>query len=170
MREGLLNITISYSYWCKQLERKEGIVAGAAIALVLYALTLSSFSPAMSAISTSRTVSSSGSVRGIGVGIYQYSNCTSPVTALNWGTLDPGTTVNRTVYIRNEGNTPATLSKIQSNWSPSNASSYITLNWNYAGQTLSVSQVLQVKFTLVVSSSTRGITNFSFDITITASG
>jgi hypothetical protein len=152
------------------LERKEGIVAGAAVALVVYVLALSLLSPVMSATSTSRTLSNSGSVKGIGVGIYQYSNCTSSVTSFNWGTLDPGATVNRTVYIRNEGNAPATLSKTQSNWSPSNASSYITLNWNYAGQTLSVNQVLQVKFTLVVSSSISGITNFSFDITITASG
>src|SRR3989337_2969109 len=150
--------------------RKEGIVAGAAIALVIYTLSLSMLSPAMSARTTSRTFSNSGSVKGIGVGIYQYSNCTSPVTSFNWGTLDPGASINKTVYIRNEGNAPATLSKTQSNWSPSSASSYITLNWNYAGQTLSVNQVLQVRFTLVVSSSVSGITNFSFDITITASG
>jgi hypothetical protein len=152
------------------LERKEGLVAGAAVTLVLYVLTLSLLGSAMSATSTSRTFSNSGSVKGIGVGIYQYSNCTSPVTSFNWGTLDPGASINKTVYIRNEGNAPAMLSKTQSNWIPSSASSYITLNWNYTGQTLSVSQVLQVKFTLVVSSSISGITNFSFDITITASG
>ena len=152
------------------MERKEGIVAGAAVTLVLYALTLSLLSSAMSATSTSRTLSNSGSVKGIGVGIYQYSNCTSPVTSFNWGILDPGASINKTVYIRNEGNAPATLSKTQSNWSPSNASSYITLNWNYAGQSLSVNQVIQVRFTLVVSSSISGITNFSFDIIITASG
>jgi hypothetical protein len=41
---------------------------------------------------------------------------------------------------------------------------------NYAGQTLSVNQVLQVKLTLVVSAPVSGITNFSFDILITATG
>ena len=152
------------------LERKKGIVASAVMALVIYTLSLSMLSPAMSATATSRTFSNSGSVKGIGVGIYQYQNCTSPVSSFNWGTLDPGASVNKTVYIRNEGNSAATLSMVKSNWSPSTASSYVTLNWNYAGQTLSVNQVIQVKFSLSVSSSVSGITNFSFDITITASG
>jgi hypothetical protein len=63
-----------------------------------------------------------------------------------------------------------TLSKVAQNWNPSSASSYMTLNWNYAGQTLSVNQALQVRLTLVVSSTVSGITNFSFDIIITATG
>lgn len=152
------------------LDRKEGIVAGAAVVLVLYTLTLSMLSPVMSAIQASKSLSNSGSVKGIGVGIYQYQNCTSPVSSFNWGTLDPGASVSKTVYIRNEGNSPATLSMAVSNWNPAGASSYMTLTWDYGGQTLSVSQVIQVKFTLSVSSSISGITNFSFDITITASG
>jgi hypothetical protein len=84
--------------------------------------------------------------------------------------LEPCTSINKTVYIQNEGNSAAALSKMESNWSPLNASSYITLNWDYGGQPFSVNQVVQVKFILVVSSSVSGITNFSFDITITASG
>jgi hypothetical protein len=152
------------------LERKEGIVIGAAAALVIYTLTLSMLGPAMSAVQTSKTLSNSGSVKGIGVGIYQYQNCTSPISSFNWGMLNPGASINQTVYIRNEGNAPATLSMNMSNWNPSNASSYITLKWNYNGQTLNVNQVIQVTFTLSVSSSVTGITNFSFDTTITASG
>jgi len=57
-----------------------------------------------------------------------------------------------------------------SNWNPSSASSYMTLSWNYGGQTLAVNEVKQVKFTLAVSSSITGITSFSFDITIAANG
>jgi hypothetical protein len=152
------------------LERKEGIVAGAAVALILYTLTLSMLNPAMSAIQTSKSLSNSGSVRGVGVGIYQYQNCTSPVSSFNWGTLDPGASVDKTVYIRNEGNSPATLSMAVSNWNPASASNYMTLTWDYGGQTLSAGQVIQVKFTLSVSSSVSGITSFSFDIAITASG
>jgi hypothetical protein len=151
----------------RKLKSKEFIVAGATIALVAYVLVLSLVG---AAVQTSKTLSNSGSVKGVGVGIYQYQNCTSPVTSINWGMLNPGASVNDTVYIRNEGNTPATLSMTTSNWSPSNASSYITLNWNYGGQTLSVSQVIPVKFTLSVSSSISGITSFSFSITIVGSG
>jgi hypothetical protein len=162
------------------LERKEGIVASAVIALVIYTLSLSMLSPAMSATTTSRTFSNSGSVKGIGVGIYQYSDCSSPVTSFNWGTLDPGANVIKTVYIRNEGNSVATLSmatstwhlwNATSSWNPSSAPSSITLSWNYTSvRTLAVNEVIPVKFTLSVSSSISGITNFSFDITITASG
>ena len=152
------------------MERKESIVVGAAVALVLYTLALSMLSPVMSAIQASKAVSNSGSVKGIGVGIYSDQSCTSPVSSINWGILDPGSNANKTIYIRNEGNTAATLSMTTSNWNPTTTSSYMTLSWNYGGQTLSVNQVVQVKLTLSVSSSVTGITNFSFDITITAAG
>jgi hypothetical protein len=78
--------------------------------------------------------------------------------------------VNRTVYIRNEGNTAATLSMATSNWNPSNASDYMTLNWDYEGQALNANEVIEVKLTLSVSASIVGITSFSFDITIAANG
>lgn len=152
------------------LERKEGIVVGAALAVVIYALALSMIGQVMSLSQANRTVSNAGSIKGIGVGIYQDQNCTSPVSSIDWGILDPGANTSKTVYIRNEGNSVATLSKMTSNWSPSNASSYISLNWNYGGQTLTVNQVIPVVFTLSVSSSISGITNFSFDITVTAVG
>jgi hypothetical protein len=84
--------------------------------------------------------------------------------------LDPGSNKTMTVYIRNEGNAVAALSEATQNWNPSTASSYMTLNWNYANQTLSVNQVLQVRLTLVVSPTVSGIINFSFNITITATG
>jgi hypothetical protein len=151
----------------RKLKSKEFIVAGATLALIVYALVLSLVG---ATVQTSKTLSNSGSVKGVGVGIYQYQNCTSPITSINWGMLNPGASVNDTVYIRNEGNTPATLSMTTSNWNPSNASSCITLNWNYGGQTLSINQVIPVKFTLSVSSSISGITNFSFTITIVGSG
>ena len=152
------------------LERKEGIVVGAALAVVIYALALSMISQVMSLSQANRTVSNAGSIKGIGVGIYQDQNCTTPVSSIDWGFLDPGANATKAVYIRNEGNSAATLSKTTSNWSPSNASSYISLNWNYGGQTLTVNQVIPVVFTLSVSSSISGITNFSFDITVTAIG
>jgi len=154
-----------------KMERKERLVVGAAAALVLYTLALTAFGPLVSsAITSNRTVTNNGSVKGVGVGIYLDSVCTSPVSSISWGTLDPGSNVNKTIYIRNEGNTAATLSIATSNWNPTSASSYMTLTWNYGGQSLSVNQVVQVKLTLSLSSSVTGITNFSFDITITASG
>jgi len=152
------------------MERKEGIVVGAAAALVLYTLALVALGPVVYSALTNRTISNTGSVEGLGVGVYWDQSCTNTTSSINWGILEPGTNKNVTVYIKNEGNSAFTLAKTTSNWSPSNAVNYITLDWNYGGQTLSVNQVIPVKFTLSVSSSITGITNFSFDITITANG
>ena len=106
------------------------------------------------------------SVRGSGAEIYWDQGCTNRTLSFDWGPIEPGSNTTFTVYIRNEGDSAACLSMKTSNWTPSAASSYITLNWNYSGQTLSVNQTVQVRFTLVVSSSISRITNFSFDTTI----
>jgi len=57
-----------------------------------------------------------------------------------------------------------------SNWNPSNASDYMTLSWDYGGQSINPDEVVQVTFTLSVDASIDGITGFSFDITIVGSG
>ena len=139
-----------------------------ALALALVVLTSVIFGTVSSVIQISKTVPNAGSVKGIGVGIYWDQACTNKTSSINWGLLDPGSNKSVTVYVRNEGNAPATLSKTVQNWNPSTATSYLSLNWSYAGQTMSVSQVLQLKLTLLVSSSVSGISNFSFDTSIVA--
>lgn len=151
------------------MEGKEKIVVGAAVLLVIYTISLSLLGPVvLSAVTGNKTVSNTGSVTGVGVGVYSDQACTSAVSSISWGMIDPGSNSNRTVYIRNDGNAAATLSLTTSNWNPTTASSYMTLTWNYGGQSLNPNQVVQVRLTLAVSSSVNGITNFSFDITITA--
>lgn len=140
------------------------------LAFVLGALLVGLFENSLSLIQTSRTVPSGGSVKGVGVGIYWDYTCTNTASSINWGVLDPGSNKTVTVYIRNEGNAVATLSETTQNWNPSSASKYLTLNWNYAGQTMSVNQVLQVKLTLTVSPTISEITGFNFDIMIIAAG
>jgi len=161
---GLYTSMESYS------KNRRGIILGVSLAFIFGALFIGLFGTTLSLVQTSRTVSSAGSVKGIGVGIYWDYACTNRTSSINWGLLDPGSNKTATVYVRNEGNAVATLSKATQNWNPSTASSYMTLNWNYAGQTLGVSQVLQIKLALIVSSTISGITSFSFDITITATG
>lgn len=152
------------------MERNEGIVVGAAVALIVYTLSLGIFGPSVLAALSNRTIANAGSVKTIGVGVYWDQALTNPVSSINWGNIEPGSNVNKTVYIRNEGNAPATLSMTTSNWVPASASSYMTLSWNYGGQTLAVNEVRQVILTLAVSSSVTGVTSFSFDITIAANG
>jgi hypothetical protein len=82
--------------------------------------------------------------------------------------LDPGSTATATIYLKNEGNVPVTLSISAGNWNPASASSYFTLTWNRAGYVLAVGTSVPAVLSLAVSSSISGITTFSFDITITA--
>ena len=144
-------------------------IAIATLLLVGCALSLSMLTQVMSSMQTSTKISNQGALKAVGVGVYWDAALTNKVSSIDWGILEPGSNVNKTVYIRNEGNAAATLSITTSNWNPSNASNYLTLTWNYGGQTLNVNEAIQVKFTLSASSSVTGITNFSFDITITAS-
>ena len=113
----------------------------------------------------SRTVYAN-SVKGYGAGIYWDQNCTNNSLSIDWGSIEQGSNKIFTVYIRNEGDSAAHLFITTSNWAPSAALSYITLNWNYSGQILSVGQVIPMELILAVSPSVTGITNFSFDTII----
>jgi len=103
-------------------------------------------------------------------GIYSNSACTSRESTINWGLLDQGSNKTVTVYVRNEGKTAVILTMTNQNWNPTNAAKYIAVSWNYAGQALPVNQVLQVRLTLDVSPAISGITDFTFDTTISAAG
>jgi len=141
-----------------------------ALLLSLLALFLIGIPAAEAVMSSYRTVHSTGSVKAIGVGVFQDSGCTQALTSVDWGTLEPGTVKNVTVYVKNTGNAPATLSLQTGNWSPAGANSYLTLGWNYGGAALAVNEVKTVVLSLQISASITGITGFSFDITIAATG
>jgi len=151
------------------VKSKEFVVAGATLTLITYALALSVVGQVLSAVQTSRTVSNAGTVVAIGVGVYWDNECTNALSSIDWGMLEPGSSKNVTGYIRNEGNSVSTLFMYTSNWNPSNASDYMTLSWDYGGQSINPDEVVQVTFTLSVDASIDGITVFSFDITIVGS-
>ena len=148
------------------MKRKGLAVAGAALTFVTYVLALSLAGQVLSAGQTSRTISNAGTVMAIGVGVYWDNGCTDLVSSLDWGILEPGSNKNVTWYIQNQGNSVSKLSMYTSNWSPPTASSYMSLSWDYYGQSISPDEVVQVTFTLFVDASIEGITSFSFDITI----
>lgn len=106
-------------------------------------------------------------VVGFGVEIYWDQDCTNRTLSFDWGSISPDSNKTFTVYIRNESESAAYLSIATSNWAPSAALSYMTLSWNYSGQTLSVGQVIHLGLILAVSPSITGIAHFSFDTTIT---
>jgi hypothetical protein len=101
------------------------------------------------------------------VGVYWDADCTNRVTSIDWGTLYPGQTASKLIYIRNEGNVSMTLSLATENWNPPEAANYISLSWNYDGRTLRPGDVIPVTLYLSVSPNIPStITSFSFDIII----
>jgi hypothetical protein len=119
---------------------------------------------------TSNTISSIGTLKAIGIEVYQNEDLTGRVTTIDWGTLKPGDTKTYTIYVSNKGNFPLTLSMSTSNWNPPSASNYLTLTWSYSGQTISAGETAQVTLTLTVNRSITGLSNFGFDITAVGSG
>ena len=148
---------------------KESIITGAMLILITYTLGLSLVSQASPAAQTSKTLSSTGTIETIGVGVYTDIQCSSPLTSIAWGTLEPGENQTVICYIKNEGDLPSTLSMYTSNWNPSSAENYLTLSWNYNGGYINPDNSVQVTFTLSVDESIEGVTSFAFDITIVGS-
>lgn len=142
------------------------MIAIAALGLLLYTSALALTGQMILAIQENQRISNSGQVEAIGVGVYWNSDATSIVTSIDWGTLEPGASANRTCYIQNDGNSALTLSMNTSDWDPSNAPNYISLIWDYDGQLIDPDEIVPVTFTLSISDNIEGITSFSFLITI----
>jgi hypothetical protein len=119
---------------------------------------------------SNRTISYASSISGVGVGIYWDQACTNRTLSLDWGLIDPGSHTTVKVHIRNEGESAVSLWMATSNWMPPVASGYITLAWIYTGRILSAGEVIPINLILNVDPSIGGITDFSFDIVITARG
>ena len=107
-------------------------------------------------------------IQTVDIEAYWDTDLKNKVTTIDWGNIEAGTSKNVTIYLLNSGNTDIRLSMNTTNWSPTNASEYITLDWDYQDQILNPNQLLKTILTLNVDPNAQGITSFSFDITITA--
>lgn len=135
------------------------------ILFVVFSLTVVSVLAA-SLLMAYQRVPNQGNVKAVGVGVYWDETCVNNVTLIDWGFLEPGATANHVVWVRNEGNTALVLNMTVENWSPSNASNFLDLTWDYNGQVLDVGQKISVGLVLSISSNISGIDDFSFDIVI----
>ena len=150
--------------WCVNTMAMQKITVGTVLAIAVIA-TVTGLAAAL--LVANQTISNTGNVKAVGVGVYWDSSCTNEVSSIDWGDLEPGATIDKTIYVKNEGSITVVLSMTTDNWNPASASSYITLSWNRENYVLNSGSVVQVVLTLSVSSSISGITNFSFDIIIT---
>ena len=105
-----------------------------------------------------------GNLRVDGVGVYHDTNCNVALKYLDWGTVEPRSTSDISLYVRNEGNHIATLFLATDDWIPENASDYMSLSWNYDGKTLSPMESIELTLTLSVSADARNMDSFSFKV------
>ncbi len=146
------------------IPRKLLSLLGIALSVTLIVANASSIYGLLSTVSS---LGNSGIVATANLGVYSNSGGTTTLSSINWGYISPGGNVNYTIYVKNTGSVPLTLTFTTGSWSPSGASSYFTLMWDYAGSTINVNAIVPIKLTLRVLSSVTGITNFQFQITIT---
>jgi len=114
------------------------------------------------------TFHSSGKVITRGVGLYEDSASSRPVSEFRWGMVEPGLTNHIEAYLQNEGNVPIKLSLYAVNWIPSNASSYMEFGWDYDNSILNPDNAFRVTFHLSVLPDVEGIVDFAFDVIIDA--
>jgi hypothetical protein len=145
----------------KHIRRKTIFASICILTLICLAIVIEDFS-------SLRNFVKADSVIGIGVGIYWDRDCTNSTRSLNWGFINPNSNNNLTIFIRNERSSPLAMWLRTSNWTPSNASSYMTLTWNYSGQILKPNEVIPIQLSLTVSPTVTGIIDFNFETTITS--
>jgi len=132
-------------------------VAGTGIAVAAILM----ISTALAVIQPTRIVTHNGTVETLNVSVFQDSACTQALSALNWGTLKPGTSANRTIYIKNTGNAALTLNMTVTTWNPSTSASYITLTWDRQSFVLTQGSSVPALLVLSVSANVNGFTDFS---------
>ena len=144
----------------QHLTKQKVLLAFVVASLVFYVCTF---------LLTTNTVTNVSAVGSYGVEVYKDQACTIRVEYIDWGNLTPGSVKNELVYIKNIEEEPMFLRKSTRDWDPVDASKYMTLLWDYSGRRMNHLDVLQITLTLNVSRYIKEISNFSFDIYITAS-
>jgi hypothetical protein len=140
-------------------------------ALILITLVASVLVVSTFALQTiQRDLPASGTLNTPGLKVYRDSGCTIEASSIDFGSLDPGSNNDYTLWIKNDGNVDVTLNMVATNWNPGEAANYLSLTWNREGRLLNPDQVISCVITLTVSSNIQGINSFSLVITISGTG
>jgi len=133
-----------------------GMVLGSAVTLAV--------------LNVQMAIPSAGLIVAVNVGVYSDSACALNLTSINWGSVYPGGSVSQTIYVKNTGNVPITLSMTTTAWNPAGAAGQITVEWDKENAVLNTGQSAAANLTLSVSTGISGVTSFSMSIVITGSG
>ena len=117
------------------------------------------------------TIPGTGTVKAVGVAFFHDSAATIPLSSITWGVVVPGYTYFNETYCKNIQDSNVTLFLYFSNWSSASAQKYLVPGWSYkAGTILQPAQVIAINFTLSVLANVTGVTAFSFNLNVNATG
>lgn len=129
------------------------------IALVVTGIALTILTAGL--LTTTQQVPASGTISAINLGVYSDSGCTTPLTAVSFGMVTPGTQVTQTIYLKNTGNIAENLTMTTNTWSPANAGTYLTVTWSPTSSTLAAGASTSATVTLTASSSAGALSTFN---------
>ncbi len=138
-----------------------------AILLAISIASLAAVIATAGVLTTQETLSTTGTITAINLGVFSDAACTTPITSINWGATSPGQQTTRTIYLKNTGNVAETLSMATNTWSPSNAISYLTVSWSPGTTSLAVGAVTPATLTLAANTGAGALSSFSVNIVIT---
>ena len=115
------------------------------------------------------SVTNVGVVKAVGISIYEDSDCIIPLTQIDWGIVEPDSTVTYDAWLCNEGNVPVRVSLYTENWIPLNASDFMDLTWDSETVIIDVDETISCLFSLQIYENV-SITDFSFNIVLVGSG
>jgi hypothetical protein len=101
------------------------------------------------------------------LGVYSDEACTIPFEEIKWGSLAPGGTVNRIVYVKNtQADSSLTLNLAAANWNPTSADGPLKVTWNRQETVLAPEESVKATIQLWASNSVVGISSFAVQIII----
>jgi len=142
-----------------------GVIIVIILTIIAVALTCTTFA----SLSVSQKVSSSGTINvSPNLSVYSDIYCQNKLSTINWGSITPGGTITRVLYVKNTGNgSSLELSMSTSSWNPTRANGPITISWDQKGTKLAPGQSVAATLKLTASSTITDITNFNVQVTIT---
>ena len=117
-------------------------------------------------IIATQTIPSDGTVTTVNLGVYSDSECTENCTSISWGSLYPSNSTSKTVYVKNTGTAPITLTMTADAWTPTNADDYLTLDWDQQDTVLDVGESVTAILTLTAATDTGELQDFNVNIVI----
>jgi hypothetical protein len=105
----------------------------------------------------------------VNVGVFIDPQATTLCTDIDFGNLNSGNIVTKTLYIKNTGNITETLSMTVTDWNPPTATSSIFLTWDQENAKLQAGAIVPATLTLNIAADTGDISDFNFNIVISGS-